>query len=222
LLTIYYGQEKDWSRNRANTKHDGRTIEDRLIQAIQGHFGAEKFLWQGNKSLANPFEGSNAERLPNKPHGLNQYADAHNIAFLSALNPTPDHFRFLQDQGLSSEDVRRAIYYQAAYQSMMRGSLRNPDDTNPKQFIVPELGLAEYLHELFPSSRIERLSMDGWESKKRGRPRKWASDRERKAAKRQIAKTFTKSRYDRLSGNSYRRRMLSIGINGQTFPCNYT
>ena len=50
------------------------------------------------------FEGA-GDRLPNAPHGLNRYSQINNAAFLSSLNPTTDHFRFLRTQGISGEDL---------------------------------------------------------------------------------------------------------------------
>ena len=127
LITIYYGTNAQWSKKRAEAASgscDSQNTQDRLIQATKQLFGDKNFLWQANKSMPdNPF-GSNGQRLPNKPHGLNAYSEIHNIAFLSALNPPSDHFKFLETRGLTGGDVRRAIYFQAAYQSVMRTSIR--------------------------------------------------------------------------------------------------
>jgi hypothetical protein len=115
LITIQYVTEKQWSRKRLNSLNapgDQPNGWQRFIQAIKDTAGDNPFLWQANKSMhENPF-GNNGTRLPNKPHGLNRYVDTHNIAFLAALNPPTDHFRFLETQGLSGHDVRSAIYFQ--------------------------------------------------------------------------------------------------------------
>ena len=157
-----------------------KTRRDRLIQATKQHFGDENFLWQANKSMQdNPF-GTNGQRLPNKPHGLNAYSEIHNIAFLSALNPPSDHFKFLETRGLIGGDVRRAIYFQAAYQSVMRTSIRDPDNHDPKRVVVPDLHLAEYLQSKFPGSQIEKIDIgiDEVMTSTFGRPRKHQWDRE--------------------------------------------
>ena len=136
----------------------------------------------------NPF-GSNGQRLPNKPHGLNAYSEIHNIAFLSALNPPSDHFRFLETRGLTGGDVRRAIYFQAAYQSVMRTSIRDPNNQDPKRIVVPDLHLAEYLQSKFPDSQIEKIDIgiDEVMTSTFGRPRKHQSNRERVAEQRKKA-----------------------------------
>jgi hypothetical protein len=129
LLTIYYATDQAWSRKRleAPSGPDGKVTYDRMVEAAQSLFEGSSFVWQANKSRGeNPF-GQTATRLPNKPHGLNAFLDIDNIAFLSALNPTTDHFRFLEFQGLSGSDVRQAVYFSTAYQSVMRTSLRDPD-----------------------------------------------------------------------------------------------
>jgi hypothetical protein len=193
LITIYYAVNDQWSRKLLETTagpNETRNVRDHLIDATKQLFGKDPFLWQANKSLQqNPF-GTNAHRLPNKPHGLNSYANIHNIAFLSSLNPATDHFKFLQTQGLSGDDVRTAIYYAGAYQSAMRTSIRDPGNLQPKRIVVPDRGLAEYLHKLFPGSRLERLDVGIpiITRRKTGRPGKYGSNRERVAAQRQKIK----------------------------------
>jgi hypothetical protein len=68
----------------------------------------------------------------------------------------------------------------------MRTSIRDPNNHDPKIIIVPDRGLAEYLHSLFPGSRIERIDtgIEMLESNKVGRPRKHMSNRHRVAHQR--------------------------------------
>ena len=72
------------------------------------------------------------QRLPNSPFGLNCYQHLHHAVILSALNPPPAHFSFLDALGFDSREVKRAGYWQAVYQAVMRISPRNPDDTQPQ------------------------------------------------------------------------------------------
>jgi hypothetical protein len=170
--------------------HENMTTLDRMIGATKQLFAGGRFVWQANKSFrGHPF-GPNAVRLPNKPHGLNSYADVHDIAFLAALNPSTDHFRFLEGQGLSGGDVRRCTYFAGAYQGVMRTSIRNPDNRHPKRILVPDRGLADYLHSLFPGSRTERLDIGLPQIIRRrsGRPRKHHSSRDRAAVFRRKAR----------------------------------
>jgi hypothetical protein len=185
LVTIYYATEEQWSKRRMETTHgpEQTTALDRMIRATKDLFGDGHHLWQANKSFeGNPF-GRNALRLSNKPHGLNTYDNVHDIAFLSAINPTTDHFRFLKNLGLSGGDVRRGTYHAAAYQSALRASIRKPDNRDPKRILVPDRGLAEYLHELFPGSKIEHLDIGLPEvlTKRPGRRRRHLSGRARAA-----------------------------------------
>jgi hypothetical protein len=192
LITIYYATNAQWSKKRAEAASgscDSQNTRDRLIQATKQLFGENHFLWQANKSMpGNPF-GSNAQRLPNKPHGLNAYSEIHNIAFLSALNPPSDHFKFLETRGLTGGDVRCAIYFQAAYQSVMRTSIRDPNNQDPKRIVVPDLPLAEYLQSKFLGSQIDKIDIgiDEVMTSTFGRPRKHRSNRERVAEQRKKA-----------------------------------
>lgn len=147
LITIHYGVDTPWSKRLAEKNagpNDCQSIQDRLIEGIQNLFGETPFLWQANKGFAeNPF-GPNAQRLPNKPHGLNGYSAIDNIAFFSHLNPRTDHFRFLESHGLTAFDVRRAISFSTIYQSVMRTSIRDPKNTNSKIIVVPDREAAEF------------------------------------------------------------------------------
>ena len=97
LVTIYYAMTQNWSKWRASSKpHDDNSMLDYLIAAAQQTLG-DDFIWQGNSSMGDAFDG--AERLPNKPHGLNDYAECHRIAFIPALNPFPDHCNFWKRRG---------------------------------------------------------------------------------------------------------------------------
>jgi hypothetical protein len=195
LLTIYYGMDATNSKKRledGGTEADGRNNFDRLIDTTRRLFGEERFVWQANKSYDDNRFGANATRLPNVPHGLNDYADYHNIAFLSALNPTPDHYRFLASVGLDAMAVYNAIYHQALYQSLMRTALRDPDNQQPINAIVPDLAAARYLQSVFDGAKVVKAETGIVEDvatiKKAGRHRKWQDDAERKCQARHEAK----------------------------------
>ena len=100
LVTIYYVTDPQWSRKRKEAMlDDGTTILERMIKAANELFTSGRFLWHANKAVTeSPFHPP-AQRLPNKPHGLNVFADYDDIVFLSSLNPTTDHFRFLKEPG---------------------------------------------------------------------------------------------------------------------------
>jgi hypothetical protein len=82
-----------------------------------------------------------------------------------------------------------AIYFQAAYQSVMRTSIRDPNNQDPKRIIVPDLSLAEYLQSKFPGAQIEKIDIgiDEVITSTFGRPRKHQSNRERVAEQRRKA-----------------------------------
>jgi hypothetical protein len=135
--------------------HD--TALDVFVQAVKDEFQHHPFLWQANKRISDGVFGSHAQRLPNVPHGLNDYFGYDRIAFLSALNPRTDHFRFLASRGVDADAVRRAIYGSAVYPSVMRTSIRDPESTTRKIIIVPDLSAARYLEKTFPGSQVGKL-----------------------------------------------------------------
>ena len=195
LVTINYADESSWSRYRRLTKlapgtDQNSIVMDAIVEAAKATFSDGAFVWQANREVPDTLFDGKGERLPNHPHGLNCFSHVNNVCFLSSLNPSPDHFRFLETQGVNGEEVRRAIYHEALYQSVMRTSTRDLNNVEPKIVIVPDFSAAEYLNGLFLGSRIEKLETDIPQlgRPKKGRPRKYQSDKDRKAKYRQRQK----------------------------------
>lgn len=191
LITFYYVTDDPWSKRLRNKTLDEGKVLDLMLTGAAKLFSNTDFVWQANAEYTdNPF-GTQGIRLPNKPHGLNSYSHLHDIVFVSSLNPNPDHIKFLKSRGLSSQEIRACIYYATCYQSIMRISTRNPDDTDPKRILVPDLGAAQHLQGLFPGSKIEWLDIGipkGSMGKEGGRPRKHSSNAARRSQQRKNAR----------------------------------
>ena len=189
LISLKYLTDRDWSKKLQGkpsnpTDAESDTFLQTMVEAVKSEFQDTPFLWQANKSLVESQFGENGQRLPNVPHGLNDYSDVSRIAFLSALNPRSDHFRFLGTRGVDDDSLRRAVYCSAVYQAVMRSSIRDPDNSEPKIIIVPDISAARYLQDRFPGSTIEKLTTqipESENSSKPGRPRKYCSAKERQA-----------------------------------------
>jgi hypothetical protein len=194
LVDIHYAMDGPWSRKCRDIVAPTNDQDNNLLliaRAAANLFGGAPFVWQANKAAPDHLFGPNSKRLPNKPHGLNSYNDIHNIAFLSALNPNPDHFRFLESLGVAGDEVRVAVYYSAAYQSVLRTSIRNGANRDRKRIVVPDRGLAEYLQVRLPGSQIHRLEagiVEDDKPRRVGRPRKYQSNKDRVAEQRAKAK----------------------------------
>jgi len=162
LITIYYAFEGFWSKQgqrKALVPGDPVTNVERIVKAAKDLFGDEPLLWMGNISIqACPFGTNRAIRLPNVPHGLNQFGHIHNVAVLSASNPPPAHFKFLETRGVSPAQVRIAIQGSSVYQAALRTSIRSDSD-HPKIIVVPDRETAEWLAKQFPGCRLERLQV---------------------------------------------------------------
>jgi hypothetical protein len=191
-LTIYYATERQWSKKlrKSQIEDGGLTVQDKLVEAAKSLYADRRFLWHANAELKDDPFGQAGHRLPSKPHGLNIYTEFNDVLFLSSLNPAPDHFHFLRTRGLEGADVRAFTYCEEVYQTVMRCSLRNPEDRSPKTVIVPDQAAAEYLQNAFPGSKVEKLDvgLNDEASTCRGRPRKHNSNKERVAAQRQKAR----------------------------------
>ncbi|WP_306222536.1 DEAD/DEAH box helicase family protein [Bosea beijingensis] len=210
-ITIFYACDEAWSkRYRDKLVEDGVggsiKLGDKIGIAVLDQFGDVPFLWMGNKDVKdNIFGVAGAQRLPNTPHGLNQFQGFHNIVVISALNPPPQHFRFLAELGIDGDEVRTAHYRTAVYQAVMRSSIRNPADAAPKQVVVMDRDTAEWLADLFPGATVAQLpGLDVVPRKgKAGRPRQHKSGSERTKSCRAEKHKALLAELDRLNGTDF-------------------
>jgi hypothetical protein len=189
-LTILWAIEQNWSKWLMK-QGEGQVLK-MIEQAVLSEFGQADFLYSQNKGH-DLFRGiENARCLPNAPHGLNSFQEIQDVAFLPARNLSSAHCKFLEHMmGLTGDDIRTAIHRQVAYQTVMRGALRDPENHQQKRIFVPDRGTAEWLQSLFPGANLRRLDTDFDKlglSRKRGRKRIYNSDTERKRASREKQK----------------------------------
>lgn len=183
-LRILYATTEPWSKSLRDRSVGDTTVLTTIVARVGDEFGDHPFLWMGNKDLASDlFNQPKAVRLPNSPHGLNSFQHIDRTVVVSALNPTPGHYSFLESRGLSDEDVRTAIYRQAVYQAALRSSLRDPESTTPKTVVVMDLPTAEWLATLFPGAEVSPLGGEAISPVlgKAGRPRRHKNAAARKA-----------------------------------------
>ena len=192
LVTILYGYEGGWSKSLRD-KHDQRPHKA-LVAAVNERWKDESFAWLVNKDVEDSSfsKDERCRKLPHKSHGRNDFDHLHRVVVLSATNPNNGHLSFLQSRGISPDDARRETYCHNVYQSVMRISLRNPDDMNPKEIIVADRDCAEWLKEfVFPDATVESLGIDlgpDCQPLKRGRKHKYESNAARKDAHRNTKK----------------------------------
>lgn len=172
LVTINFALEKPWSKRArdSNDRAQFNAIVDRASSLLED----KSFIWDANKDIADDIFRSPAVRLPSVSHGLNSFDHIHNVVCLSARNPTPEQFKFLEWLGVPDSAVRRAVHFDALYQIVLRCSLRDVECQEKKLIIVPDRPSAEHLHRLLPGSAIQKLDLGIVETSApgRGRPRK--------------------------------------------------
>ena len=150
-------------------------------RAIKQEFAGEDYLWLANNGTDD--KALDGVRLPNVPHGCNQFQDYHRCAILSALNPTPAHGEYLKAMvKVTARQIRRALLSETSYQAMGRGSIRKPDATEDYVIIVPDRMTADDIAKLYPGATISLLM--GYDpipplKEKIGRPRIYESDADR-------------------------------------------
>ena len=229
LLTIHYAiEDGNWSKHKRDRQMevtgDSYSVNELIICGALELFGDEQFVWLANKDIEDkdPF-GDRGIKLPHTPHGLNSFQHVHNAAVLAALNPSPALYTFLDEVAhLNSDEVRRAVYHEAAYQAAGRISTRNLADHTQKHVVVADRAAAEALVELYPGANVVRLPFASLipEASKLGRKRVHASDAARIAAHRTQRKADLLTQLDRLNGVRgetklpYTYKDISLHLNG--------
>ncbi|WP_159351359.1 DEAD/DEAH box helicase family protein [Roseomonas harenae] len=191
LITIRYLTKDDWSKRLRDREMEGKKVLRYAADAVLETFGNEEFCYLANNDVPQGIWGQasrRAHRLPNSAHGINTYQRFHNVALLSALNPTSSHFAFLSLLGLDGDAVKNAITRSALYQAACRISIRNPEDRSPKTVIVPDLNTAAWLQGKFPGAVIENLHEEEIKVYRRtnGRPPIHESEAARKLEARRV------------------------------------
>lgn len=199
LLDVYYFMEGNWSKKIRNALVNDERAHDLMAMAAMEVINGEPHVYMENVGY-DPYRTFSSEaikslgsfeQLPNITHGLNKFEHYKNAVIYSALNPPPDHFRFLEEvAGVKPEAVRASLYHEAVYQAAGRIALRDPKNTERIKVVVADRAAADALAERYPGASIQQLpgaKIDGLltEGKKpRGRPKKWESEAERKRAER--------------------------------------
>jgi hypothetical protein len=184
---IIYFLDDPWSRYRMEEDIGDETVLNHMVNIASDKVKDRPCVWQGNKHMKGDLFKGLGTRMPNVPHGLNDYSHIDQIVFLSSLNPTPEHGKFLKHFGMTAEDIRRATYRSVVYQSVLRTSLRDPACTRSRTIIVPDAPVANYLAERLPGAQLFKwdLGLPKKEPTKIGRPRKHASGAAKARAYRQ-------------------------------------
>ena len=137
------------------TDANGVSLVDRMDLISAAAFGDEPFLSVPNNNRKSHIDGlRNARKIPVVSHGLNGYADYHNICISAALNREPRHFAMLAELGLEADHVHRATAHETYYQAVMRTSLRDPDSTAMVHAVLPDEPSARWLAALTGATEV--------------------------------------------------------------------
>ena len=173
-LTIHYLFEQKWSISRSQSENaaSGGSLLEGMGEFVTRYFNGRRFLWVANKSAELPMFDQN-NRLPAVSHGLNEphFINCHAVASTIALVHNRASAKFLGMLGLTEQQIRTIICYQAEYQAIMRCSLRDPKAIAPVTVIVPSRASAEWIAGKFDGAAVSKLDSGlDWEVRKVGRP----------------------------------------------------
>ena len=142
LATVHFALDRNWSRNLLEQSTDGKSNLERLRDAAKSVVDGREFLWQANKSVPDNFFRGCGQRLPNNPLGLNEFDTVHDMVFMSALNPSPAHAKFLHSRGLILRRDRPARVLRSCLSGGYADLAPRCNRSTPKNIIVPDERLA--------------------------------------------------------------------------------
>jgi hypothetical protein len=137
---------------------NGNNLLSEIERIIIDEFRDKELAYVTNNDHTSPLDNlPTARKLPVISHGLNDYANCHNIFISAALNRQPKHFEMLNSLGLPPDIVHRATAHETIYQCVMRTSLRDPNATEPVRVRVVDEPSARYLGEMLGATNIQQI-----------------------------------------------------------------
>jgi hypothetical protein len=188
-LTVLRLTDRPWSKalRKTQIEFEDRTMSvlDLYRLAITRRTEGMHKLWIANNDVSHAWV--DGTRLPGIPSGFNAFQGYHCCVVASALLPNTAHGAFLREMiGVSTRQIRRAMGSQIGMQALGRGSIRNPDATEPFLAIVPDLIHSADIAAKYTGCHTEYLL--GYDplpsAARRGAPCKYHSDEERQEARR--------------------------------------
>ncbi|WP_353404944.1 DEAD/DEAH box helicase [Brucella sp. NBRC 13694] len=152
---IHYFTERNWSKYLRN-QIGFHVIAEKLAEYIDG-----PHIWSANNDIEEyQWKAPKGTKLKPISHGLNSYINFDKAVYLAALNDTPAHAKWLQNNyGLALEEIGRAKAFEAAYQMVMRTNLRLEDGDKDVDIYVADRRTADYLCSLLPGSKQNFLDL---------------------------------------------------------------
>ena len=195
-LTIKYLPVPKWSKRLRDMIVDeegisvGNMYDALCADAAMEHDPSGRHMFVTNKDNDDlEFIGN---QLPNIPHGMNDQKDRAVCAIFSALNVQPAHEAFLLNMlQITERELRRAKISQMVYQAAFRGVLRIQESDEKFLILVPDSSIADDIASLAHCAgcHVEPLTtpyeVPQVVLKSPGRPSPYASEEDRKAAKRE-------------------------------------
>ncbi|BAI95706.1 hypothetical protein Sj15T_00520 [Sphingobium sp. TA15] len=159
-LTITYLLEENWSKTKARQQFQDSdySVFDMCKAEADYHIAGADHIIITNKDRESETDECfvNGSRVSNVSHGINTFQHIDNAIFLSALNPSPTHFKLFEMLDVTSDELADARYHQIVYQAVMRTSLRDPSAVErAKHFIVPDKRAADYLARVIPGCKVQ-------------------------------------------------------------------
>lgn len=168
--TIYWFSETNWSKAKRQKviewRGQKRSIGDIFKKLARDAIARDKEknygtpLWIANNDITD-WHYVDGERLETISHGINSHTDKRAVIFLSALNASKAHVKFLRDMThMTDRQLKKARVSQIVYQAFGRCNIRDPESDKPVALVVPDREVAEDLKTYYPNAIIKWLLLE--------------------------------------------------------------
>lgn len=168
----------------ANLRRVEEWIREQKWSNIDAHF------WMTNRDISVALPGP---RLEPMSHGLNHLQDRDSVTVLYRSKPDRDEARMFGQLGINRETLVHQREHEVIAQAVMRGSIRDPNCTNPFVATVYNTDQAERLRTFLAANygmpvSVNRVELDGFvdepaRTRAAGRPRQF-TDKQRESRQR--------------------------------------
>jgi len=167
-LQIYWMTDQGWSKRLRDRSGGIAAVFDFIIKSGIIHRDTMVCVCT-NKDDASEDDPTvvrehfpNAIMMPHNSRGQNRFRGYHHLVHCAALNAYTADIRWLETVlGIDSKTQRIARTGQEVYQTLMRLSLRDPNETRDITLVVMDKDVAEWLVQWFePSDQVDVTEID--------------------------------------------------------------
>jgi len=138
-IIIHYADNSGWSKRANELRYNEKQV---FLKYVRDHVGNEPTLYIDNNSEPN----QDWTRLSHNVHGQNQYQHYKNVVLMSAINPNPYTFKYLEQMcEFNTAMAKKHFMANLYYQTIMRTALRVQNNAHVVNVFCLDGRIADFL-----------------------------------------------------------------------------